>query len=468
MCLFSLRKKISNFKMLGVTITLLTLCQLASAAEIIKLQPGIDYWELSGDEMGCYYELSGSIETGDAAKLSNLLAELPGYREQSVRICLDSPGGNYLEGVRLAALINKERLATRLKPGARCESACAIAFMAGTSGSPEGTPRVDRKIHPTAKLGFHAPGLTVPSGQFSEKEVQKAYNIAIQAISELATLISTTDINFPEPIFAKMLSTPSETMFYLETVSQIMAARVDVHIETIFADDWEVELGDRYPHGLERVGSIMCENFQDYIERTGLNKSMYFASFIDFSIESNYRMVSNGGFYTEALSSCAVAVEDTEFKLSFDEIHGVNVENSTGTLGAVASYPGYVKISNIDSYKSISIEELMALFDKQSSNDRTEQLTCPLDDRNSQISNVNEFTNLRREAGLENEIIARVPLGASVAAAEPDSYLATQRCLDACREDNQQKIAQCISDNEIWVEVLYNGRRGFLSRKFVQ
>ena len=93
---------------------------------------------------------------------------------------------------------------------------------------------------------------------------------------------------------------------------------------------------------------------------------------------------------------------------------------------------------------------------------------CYVERQNAEIANVNEFTNLRRQAGLNGQVIGQLPLGATVSIVDPGSYLRTNRCASPCDGNNQSLIDQCIDNNEVWIEVQYNGRRGFLSRKFLE
>ena len=93
--------------------------------------------------------------------------------------------------------------------------------------------------------------------------------------------------------------------------------------------------------------------------------------------------------------------------------------------------------------------------------------TCHSEAKSLTVVNVQQFTNLRAKAGIGNKIIARVPLNRRVTQRNPGSYLATERCLRACADNNKNAIQQCIENNEVWMEVDYNGRRGFLSRKFL-
>lgn len=155
--------------------------------------------------------------------------------------------------------------------------------------------------------------------------------------------------------------------------------------------------------------------------------------------------------------------------------YGTEVEHESAynDLFSISRFPAHTKIATIEStlgqrLSGETIFSVEGLAPEVQSRKLKEALSCGLDSPFAEVSNVDKFTNLRRKAGLGNKIIARVPLGASVSSPRPQYYLATQRCLDACRTDDQLEISECIASNEIWVEVLYNDRRGFLSRKFLE
>ena len=93
---------------------------------------------------------------------------------------------------------------------------------------------------------------------------------------------------------------------------------------------------------------------------------------------------------------------------------------------------------------------------------------CSLANPKARIINVQNFTNLRRQAGLNGRVIGQVPLGATVSVVNPGSFLRYDRCAATCNGTNQNAIKQCIDNNDVWIEVQYNGRRGFLSRKFLE
>lgn len=94
--------------------------------------------------------------------------------------------------------------------------------------------------------------------------------------------------------------------------------------------------------------------------------------------------------------------------------------------------------------------------------------TCWINEQTAEISNVQNYTNFRQRAGLNQPVLGQISLGETVILTNPGNYLRTDRCASICNGSNQQSIKQCIDNNEVWIEVQYNGRSGFLSRKFLE
>lgn len=110
-------------------------------------------WPVSISQAGNWHILShdersaliftGPISEGDAENLvSNVVA-----RKDVKLIIFDSPGGDLVEGIRLAEAIEHLKLDTMILRADECESACAVAFMGG----------IRRIGQIGAKLGIHAP-----------------------------------------------------------------------------------------------------------------------------------------------------------------------------------------------------------------------------------------------------------------------------------------------------------------------
>lgn len=196
----------------------------------------------------CVVKLSGVIEAGDAEKLATVVNAMassePGapisaldhslYKRSKLkvffnskrRICLDSPGGNLAEGIRLADMIY-EALGTAIEPGAQCLSACSVAFMAGSEYTESDAGVIaSRVMDATAKLGFHAPDLTVPEGNYNNATVQQAFYVAVNSVGEI--LQRSGELKFPYTLVGEMLRTRPDQFFYIDTVNK--AARWHISV----------------------------------------------------------------------------------------------------------------------------------------------------------------------------------------------------------------------------------------------
>lgn len=225
-------------RILVALITALLLPQMSLAADI----------RLSEDsEYGCLVTLTGRIEPGDSdallaamqrASTESRYADTIWYTDYGdgsppeidfktpLNLCLDSPGGALTEAVALTQVLHG-RLGTMIRPGARCESACALVFMAGSydTGSDIGV-LPSRHMHVDGKLGFHEPSLTVPQGNYDAATVEKAYAVSVQATALIFRNL--VKFRFSPSLAAKMHETPAREMFYISTVRE--AARWGISI----------------------------------------------------------------------------------------------------------------------------------------------------------------------------------------------------------------------------------------------
>ncbi|ASP21601.1 hypothetical protein ANTHELSMS3_02948 [Antarctobacter heliothermus] len=198
-------------------------------------------------EYGCLVTLDGVIAPGDTdamlavmkrASTESRYADTIWYSDEDgdqgpyidlktpLNLCLDSPGGALQEAVALTQAVHG-RLGTMIRPGARCESACALVFMAGSydTGSDIGTV-TSRHLHVDGRLGFHAPSLTVPDGNYSAETVAKAYQVSVEATALIfRNLVA---FRFPPSLAAKMHQTPPQDMFHISTVQE--AARWGISV----------------------------------------------------------------------------------------------------------------------------------------------------------------------------------------------------------------------------------------------
>lgn len=191
-----------------------------TAAEAAEVSPS--------EAEGCDYHLRGLVERGDAEKLQALPINSNG-----ITLCLDSPGGSLAEGKRLFDMIWQRDIATAVLSGERCESACSLAFLAGSMRLGTGVIRVQmRGLHPGGRLGFHSPSLELPEGQsYSAREVNAAFEVALKAAESFFEIKLTEEHSaqaMTDFLYQRILGTRPESMFHIETVGDAVLANINL------------------------------------------------------------------------------------------------------------------------------------------------------------------------------------------------------------------------------------------------
>lgn len=284
--------------------------QGAQAADI-RLADDADY--------GCLVTLDGTIAPGDTdallavikrASTESRYADTIWYTDDDggqgpyidfktpLNLCLNSPGGALQEAVALTQAVHG-RLGTMIRPGARCESACALVFMAGSydTASDIGTI-TSRHLHVDGRLGFHAPSLTVPDGNYSAETVAKAYQVSVDASALIFRNL--VKFRFPPSLAAKMHQTPPQDMFYISTVRQ--AARWGISVLGI---DPPVQFSDA-------VIKTACANlFRGTMDLQTSDPDIWHISGAPLNqVNRDGRLFSYQGFGMEAVGTCEGAFLD--------------------------------------------------------------------------------------------------------------------------------------------------------------
>ena len=410
----------------------------SSAAEIESVE---------NHPMGCEYKLSGLINNGDAEKIDKVLSNKNTLERGDWKICLDSPGGSFAEGVKLAKTFEENSIGTVVAQNNVCESACAIAFLGGSYFAIEGEyRRVSRTMHATAKLGFHAPALLIPDGKYSKNEVNDAYNIALKAVLALSDMRS-DGYEVRESLFKAILATPFENMHYVDTVGKALRYKIDVSYVGISSGI------------VQNITNNICKNA---ILRIEDNEGIWNPSVFNFTlVAGNIIAKTTEGYYEEASYPCEIEIGDIRFSVSFGGRAAI-------TMPYFSSFGTDELLKEIFDKQSLTKRELEEKVKKNGLNKKVVPNSCYVSEARAEITNVQNYTNLRRQAGLNGQVIGQVPLGAQVFVVNPGNFLRRDRCAGACNGTNQNAIKQCIDNNDVWIEVDYNGRRGFLSRKFLE
>jgi hypothetical protein len=184
----------------------------------------------------CNVRLSGPIVAGDSKKVESALgtvsqrsANWSGNPLATMTLCLNSPGGSYAEGLRIANFILERHFSTMIEPNSICYSACALIFMSGGYGF-EGRHFADRRLHVAGQLGFHAPYIKgIPQQTYSSLDLETAYKQSIRAIRDLMKLGQRHRANddfMPKTLIAAMLDKGPTELFLVDTIYK--AAKLNV------------------------------------------------------------------------------------------------------------------------------------------------------------------------------------------------------------------------------------------------
>ena len=132
--------------------------------------------------------ITGMITPGDAAKFKAIAANIGGT------VILNSPGGYVAEAALISIQVRSQSYATRVPRRAKCDSACALIWLAG----------IRRELDPRSLVGVHR------VRQFGESELkltdEEANTLAAWAMREFGA---------PEALVNLALSTDSKSMSYV-------------------------------------------------------------------------------------------------------------------------------------------------------------------------------------------------------------------------------------------------------------
>ena len=218
---------IANLISLAASVMLLVFvtCGTASSADIELTSGGV-----------CKASVKGEIVSGDFEKISSLKSEFIVHNGESTSesiVCLDSPGGSFFEGLKIARLFYDEGIGTYIGPNSSCYSVCAIIFMMGRSRGYE-VEGINRTLHIKGGLGFHRPYITLENTQkYTSSDVNEAFDFGVHGIFELmnlATLPAPWQAGqmMPPDLVRIMLKTPQEGLHYVSKVEEVVHWQISV------------------------------------------------------------------------------------------------------------------------------------------------------------------------------------------------------------------------------------------------
>lgn len=244
------------------------------------------------------FRLDGNIVEGDGARVRQALADANISVQQDpwrrIVISLNSPGGDYHEGLDLALAFRRLGLATVVRQTDACYSACAVAFLGGSDLPKDPTPveasdplpdqKPSRTIEKGAKLGFHAPYLSVPEGSYEAALVQDAYRAAVLGI---ARLVAVADRLHIVPAELPRLLAPGRDEMY-------MADDVDaVRVLGITYDDYSYQIRNGYTFSHSMILNGCVNRFYHLGRRSSSDGYKIALSSLDEFIEGS-KLMENG------------------------------------------------------------------------------------------------------------------------------------------------------------------------------
>jgi len=145
-------------------------------------------------------------------------------------LSMNGPGGSYGEGLAIADFLRENHIATVVERDAYCYSACAFAFLGGSSwSSQEGVGTyIDRMVEPGSTVGFHAPYKDEDSfrAALEERGAMAAQGDTRDALSLMVKELVKWNVD-PEVIFKMVGMGPDET-YNLRTAEDLYLARVNL------------------------------------------------------------------------------------------------------------------------------------------------------------------------------------------------------------------------------------------------
>ena len=172
----------------------------------------------------CGISLSGEIAPDDAKKLKAALQKSSGGS-----VCLNSPGGSYPEALKMIDLVFGND--TLIRSEAKCYSACALVFLAGSyvpeAAEGETIYRPRRTLLPGGRLGFHAP---YADGMDDVAASPQTIGVAVKVgIDSIIDLLDRNEYGlFPDKLLRKAMKVGPKELYEISAVED--AARAEIII----------------------------------------------------------------------------------------------------------------------------------------------------------------------------------------------------------------------------------------------
>lgn len=178
--------------------------------------------------------LTGVLRHGDTETMRRMLGDLRANATQNqspsiITIELSSLGGDLDEGLKMGYLFRDLDVATIVRKGDICLSACALAFLGGTRVHAQERRTSDQHLEIGSKLGFHAFWLNPQSAArpTSSEPVQARMQGFGEALAgATAVMRFAADLGVDAHFIAAVLSRPVDDVTYINTNEQFLTLNI--------------------------------------------------------------------------------------------------------------------------------------------------------------------------------------------------------------------------------------------------
>lgn len=451
------------------------LCLTSSAILSLMLLPQTSMaLEIAPGTLGlCQATLRGEIAPGDADLLSEVPLEQPltWPSEADGRwktLCLDSPGGDFDESLKIAQHLVENDIGTAIADDAACNGSCALAFMFGNVAQGAAPGLTHRILHVGGTLGFSTPDLGATA---TADDLLRFYTLAAQPRPDKARPFLDADL---------VAALGGSEVLEIDSVNK--------------AGRWDIELtGFEVPALSDRGFFHACQNLTTWPSRLAegqlefeSNDEVFQLSVSSWTAGGAVRDRYELQFASEDVQECSATVAAAGDGTPLPLICGVDGETNTGIgpddcgdpdlmylwapIPALAMFPAETSLS--------ALEDGSALPAKAETAELTRPTPCRSNDGKAEVINVNNYTSLRAEPTVDSEKLGELPLGevfeiGETFAANTD-HPDHAACAALCEAANADKpfdrgaLATCVDENWMWWKITGpNGKTGYASAKFL-
>jgi hypothetical protein len=448
----------------------------------------------------CHAVLSGTIVDGDAERIRKILPGDPEsglYVIEAPTLCLNSPGGSFAEGLKIARYLRETGVRTHVAAFDECLSACAIAFLGGSFNWWEDRlyNSQSRSIHATARLGFHGPSLRVDDGSFSRAMVEEAFKVAIRATARIFTRLD--ELRISNDFALSFIEVTRDSFLEIDRPERVQALGVDVvGLHPLPARLPDERMRDICHRVMPQTNpNAPVPEFSSYVYRGSWTLDLPTSQ--DGKIRQAYLAAAEeeGMPYWRGciFSWRAETTEATRGQLSVGLLKASDMIKSDRGNYANIKPPSPEHLSRQLREADLRSQRLPPTLVsppgatlKELANPaalRRGQMAasiCGAHRRAYSVRDVNSFATMRAAPGFEEKVIAEVPLGAQITPVldvSDNTRILSDQCLSAytlsrlpaVTPEALRQIDQCRrSSNEVWWKVATeSGQKGWMSSKFL-